>query len=891
MLTQGIQLHNLPSQPTPFIGREPEIAEIVGLLNDANCRLLTLLGLGGIGKTRLAIEVARRFIENDGTAKLLFPDGVFFIPLASLVSPNSIVPTIANILDFHFYKDTPIREQLLDYLRARRLLLVIDNFEHLLDGSDLLTEILESASGVQILVTSREALNIQFEWRREVFGLDVPNGEQIHNSEAYSAVQLFIQRTQQMRKDLDLHTEQEAITKICRLVAGVPLALELAATWIKTLNCGAIANEIQVNVDFLATRMQDLPERHRSIRAIFNHSWGLLTNDEQTVLRTLSVFRGGFTRAAAEQIAGASLTILANLIDKSFIRLDPSQRYYVHELVRQYAQEQLAVANTIDTTANQHMLYYADFLKERAVDIKGRRQLEGLNDVEADFENIRSAWNRAVVQGNADTLDRMIEGLTLFCELRAHYQQGEILFQEAYDRLISHTDSVPSLILNRLHARRLHMNILQLKALHTMQDELEALLDTAQQDTNIEELAFCQRVLGDVYHYFDNKYQALQYFTSAHDNYKTLGDSYYLGRTLRGIAFCYLGMGTEYQDKFKAINQQYLNVTREIGDKSGMAHAIYYEGYHHIFVTGNYTEAMYHMREGGALWEEMGDSKSVGITKSSLGHVFVFLGQFEQAKLLAEEGIKISDKFNHLTVKQISLFVLGTVACIEENYLIGRQHYANIQLDSSEDPNLLAEWGFALVACGLADYQQAQQHIHQVMEFWLTLGGTQTTVWLLVSLPIATLILANQGEPIWAIELLGLAFNHPNQLTGWAEKWSLLTQLRYDLEAELGSDTFNNAWERGHSLDLITEVKKLLLYLKPEDHRSFVANQALIEPLTRRELEVLRLLADRRSNREIADELTVVVGTVKSHVHNICQKLSAHNRHQAVAHARTLNLL
>ncbi len=256
-------MHDFTFTPTPFLGRLQEMNEIGALLSDPSCRLLTLVGPGGIGKTRLALEVASH-------KRASFPDGLFFVPLASLNRADDMLQAIAEATPFRFPQDTRSpREQFLAYLRERhvqRVLLVLDNIEHLLDGVNIITDILAVTTGLKILATSREALNLQEEWVRQISGLTYPDREDGKQLEDYSAVQLFLDRARRIRGDFDLAED-------CRgVVEGMPLAIELAVGWLKTLRPSEIAEEIQHNLDMLATRSRNLQERHRTLRSVFSHS-------------------------------------------------------------------------------------------------------------------------------------------------------------------------------------------------------------------------------------------------------------------------------------------------------------------------------------------------------------------------------------------------------------------------------------------------------------------------------------------------------------------------------------------------------------------------------------------------------------------------------------------
>jgi len=365
----------LPISLNPLLGRERELAAIGQLCQDPQCRLLTLIGPGGTGKTRLALQVATEQQET-------FTHGVAFVPLAPIVNREQAVTAMAEALGLVLYIATDRADQLLRYLREKSLLLVLDNFEHLLMDAPtvaLVGDLLRGAPGLRLLVTSREPLYLQAEWVFEVQGLPVPESAKADELEASSAVKLFLQRAQQARVGFTLAPEDRpAVLRICQLVEGLPLGIELAAAWVLSLSCQEIAAEIERNLSFLTTSTRDVPERQRSISAVFDHFWKLLSVEEQRVLRQLSVFQGGFGREAAEQVVGASLTLLSTLVSKSLLRrTDPrTSRYDMHELVRQYALSHLQKdEQEYIQTRNRHCRYYITLLERREMALKGQTGL------------------------------------------------------------------------------------------------------------------------------------------------------------------------------------------------------------------------------------------------------------------------------------------------------------------------------------------------------------------------------------------------------------------------------------------------------------------------------------------------------------------------------------
>jgi predicted ATPase/DNA-binding CsgD family transcriptional regulator len=330
-------LHNLLCYPSSFVGRESHIEAIRALLcdNDKNIRLITLMGAGGMGKTRLSVEIGHLELDQ-------FADGVYFIPLSGITSAAEIFPTIADVI----YGSMP-GVGLVRYLANKHMLLILDNFEHLatLDGVSELAKILHRTQNIKFILTSRTALNVYGEHLCHLVGVDYPQDD-APDIQRYGAIKLFIDRAQRVQPHFDLQTNRHHVIAICKAVDGMPLAIEMAASWLGKLPCADIAYQIQTNLGFLSHRDVDVEERHRSIRKLFDYSWSLLDESERRVLRRLSLFRGEFGYAAAVQAAGVDYIMLANLIDKSFLYQTTDGVYRFHDLLRQYAEEQLRILDS-----------------------------------------------------------------------------------------------------------------------------------------------------------------------------------------------------------------------------------------------------------------------------------------------------------------------------------------------------------------------------------------------------------------------------------------------------------------------------------------------------------------------------------------------------------------
>ncbi|NUM49225.1 MAG: NACHT domain-containing protein, partial [Anaerolineales bacterium] len=346
--------HPLPAPPTPFIAREKELAQITERLANPHCRLLTLTGPGGSGKTRLALQAARLLQHH-------FLNGVFFVPLAEIEAPH-LLSAFAQHLAIVFRENENPHTQLLNYLAPKEILLVLDNFEHLLPSATLLSEILRTAPEVKILLTSRERLNLRAEWVLEISGMETLPGDK--DPRELDSVRFFLACTQQGGVLLQDDAYPQVLS-ILQKVGGLPLGIELAASWVPSLSLSEIETEITRSLDFLATSFSDMPERQRSLRAVLEGSWRLLTGFEQATLRQLAIFAGGFTAEAAVEVADAHLSTLRSLTHKSLIQRS-GERFLFHELPRLFLNEKLTEnPELLSNTTTRHSRYFAAFLHTR----------------------------------------------------------------------------------------------------------------------------------------------------------------------------------------------------------------------------------------------------------------------------------------------------------------------------------------------------------------------------------------------------------------------------------------------------------------------------------------------------------------------------------------------
>ena len=579
--------HNLPPQMTPFVGRESELAQLQQLLAAPDIHLITILGPGGMGKTRLALALAASQLHGQ-QQPYPFRHGVYFASLARLETADLLVSAIAEAINFRFAESDDLQGQLLRYLAAKAMLLVFDNFEHLLAGTGLVDAILHAAPQVKIVITSRARLNRQVEQLFLIGGMTYPqvnggtNGDSPLELNHYSAVQLFVQCARRVRPDFGLTAaNQPHILKICQLLQGMPLGLALAASWLESLSPRAISREVQQDIDFLVTDMGDVPRRQRSLRAAFNHSWRLLSTREREIFCQMSIFRGGSTRAAAQAVTGATLRDLQALVNKSLLTLTADRRYDVHELLRQYGAEKLAENGERETAVRQqHSHFYCTALQQWETDLKSSRQQTAVAAMEADYQNILAAWNEALTQGYLAQLVNAVNGLGEYYDATGRWVEGVSIMQMGAEKVQAVYGDTPAVattaqLLVWLWAWRVNLSG-TVSGLYTQWEEQSLLLHFLQPGWNLlaqpvlaeldirAEKAFVQLLFGRILPGLEIEKRKEHLAASLH-LYQLLHDNFHVAENLLEQSY-YLFLVEDMPEQAYLLLQESLTLFRQIGE-------------------------------------------------------------------------------------------------------------------------------------------------------------------------------------------------------------------------------------------------------------------------------------------------------------------------------------
>lgn len=626
-------LLNWPHSAKPLIGREAEMAELAELIAKPDCRLLTILSPGGMGKSHLALEVAAAQSRS-------FKQGAAFVSLAPLSSAEYLPRTIADALGVSLSSLADPTEQLVQALREWEILIVLDNFEHLRQGTALLSEILAQAPGVLFVVTSRERLDVEGEWLFELRGLRFPDANSPwQDYEKYSAIQLFLYSARKVQANFMLsQVDWPAIARICAMVGGMPLAIELAAAWVRVISCAEISAEIERGLEILSTSRLDVLARHRSLRVVFDNSWHLLTAEEQRAFRTLSVFRGAFERGEAERVAGVGLPLLSTLVDKTLLNWDHKWRYDMHELIGDYAREKLRESGDEDAIYARLADYILQLAESAEPELRGPLQSIWLDRLDAQRNNLRAALDWTLISESDRTLEtglRIASALAGFWWLRGMSEgRGWLAALLQHPKATKHTVA-------RARALALAADLAieqdgNFAAAHPMYEES---LSISRELGDRQGVATSLLGLGDITYAGGDVAGARSLTEQSLAIWKALEESWGVAWALHRLGD--LAFDQSDMDAARLLYNECLMIRREIGDKSGigwlfsrLGEIARYEGHH------GQAQALY--EESLRMHRELEHKGGVTATLSNMGYLALNQGNLQQARALFKESLSLN---------------------------------------------------------------------------------------------------------------------------------------------------------------------------------------------------------------------------------------------------------
>jgi predicted ATPase/transcriptional regulator with XRE-family HTH domain len=791
-----VRIPALPRPATPLVGRVSEIELLGAWLADSVTHLVTLVGPGGIGKTRLALAVAH---EQQASGR--FEHGVAFVDLAPLSKsdqmPAAIAQAIGLPLESNIERRRSPEQQIIDFLHTRHLLVVLDNAEHLHDGIELVENIIQAAPAVRILVTSRTPLRLPGEQLYPLQGLDTAHGQVEAGQEGASAMALFVQAARRIHPTYRVDAvEQRHIAAICRLVEGMPLAIELAASWVTLLAAAEILAAIRKSIDFLETDLRGVPERHRSMKAVFAATWQRLTEEERRTFASLSVFRGGFTQDAVKRVTGAELSQLRTLAASSLIVYDHGRnRYNIHELLRQYGALRLAELPDLEIAANQaHSNHYINLLRRRQHTLKSRGLQTDLQVLDVETENLNRAWDWAAEHDYVDGIIETIDGLGLYLQWRGRSHEGETAFRcaaAALRRTGKMRHLACALAWQALFARILGQSESAAQLL-TQSCEILDSAALSNHDTRFER-GFVLMQMGAAAAARDTE-SAESHYRRSLAFFEELGEQWYVAETLLGLGHIYLTQGNfagqreavqKALDTYRALGNvrgtaaalsmladidsyrgrplsglelgfEALATFRSLGDPAGIATCLSRIGMTYMSL-GDVINARQVVNESLTLFEEMGSRRDQVIAHAFLCAIELMAGNYWQSHANAERSVAIATSLDDRFVLGVAVGFLGwaqlyignlsgALKTLREAVIITKQTGATMDSVRWYSQLALAQWKNG-------QGQQARSHCHlalhlavQVVDAWSLLTSISSTL----------AILADGEDPVRAVELYSM---------------------------------------------------------------------------------------------------------------------------------------
>jgi predicted ATPase len=697
--------NNLGQSLTSFIGRARESAHVLELLQE-EARLVTLVGPGGVGKTRLALETARQTLQLE-----VFPDGVLMVMLEAINDFEALLSRIVQVLKMNLKPDSPVLEQIIESIGQRQILLVLDNFEHLIEHGFHLTLLLERCPNLRLIVTSRERLNLHGEWITPLEGLNA-------QSDQDAALELLLDRAARIGMQIQTPKEREDALEICKLVHGFPLAIELAVPLLRALNLSELREDLSRNLDLLDNTLRDTPERHRSIRAVFEHSWKMLTPLEQHALAQLAVFRGGATREAIGAINATRLQTLANLTDKSLVQRDETSRFGIHPLLYQFTLEKLLELPDHASSFERHSHYYLTKLERDTAQIRRSDAANATRNIETEFENIRAAWSHAIQNDQALRLEK-VQDLVVFFDQRSRYAEGLIWFEEAIVKL--EIESPESLALAGMLIGAAWLQY-RLRQSEQAQKKAEKAANLARAIGEAGEMVFSKALntLGVIASFSHDYVSAIKFGGEALELARRVGDVSREATCLINLANFEL-MLQSFQQAKKRYEEVLVIAERTQNHKVGILVRLNLSGLL-IFNENdqNYSEIITLINTGLSLAELDHDILAITHFYYLLSLCYFYNFEFDKSEKMAEIAYQKALEMDIFDVQVTTLCVHGRIALFHNqiqkarSYLLSSLRLAHKIVDTLQMLNTLIYFADLESRCGQVN--RAIQYLHTVLE-------------------------------------------------------------------------------------------------------------------------------------------------------------------------------
>jgi len=855
----NVRFHNLPAQFTPLIGREQEVAAVCALLRLPEVRLVTLTGTGGVGKSRLGLQVATDLLDD-------FVDGTCFISLASISDSDLVVATITRTLGVKETGERSLFDLLITYLQDKHLLLLLDNFEQVLAAAQELSDLLADCPLLKILVTSRAVLHIRGEHEFPVPPLALPDLNHLPDSETlsqYAAVDLFLERARASRPDFQLTpTNSRAIAEICVRLDGLPLAIELAGVRIKLLPPQALLTRLGHRLQVLTIGARDVPARQQTLRNALAWSYDLLNAEEQRLFRRLSVFVGGCTLGAMEalysvlgEMPAYVLDGAASLIDKSLLYQTEQEgeepRIVMLETIREYGLECLTESGEMEITRKAHAAYYLALSEQAELELRGPQQVVWLERLEQEHDNLRTALQRLLEQagdeeseqsiGEREMALRLAAALWMFWWVRGHWSEG----RNFLNRALSASEGTAASV--RAKALYAAANLTFVQSDYEWAEALsEESLELYRELGHQVGIAHSLYLLGTVSWARGNTTAARSLLEEALALGREMHYMEYVADSLFSLALL-----TNSQGEFiraRSLFEESLAIFREAKNKRGIAHSLSQLA-QVLFVSQDDQERVHSLiEECLALSREIGFKEGMAASYSLSGQVALGQGDVVTAHSLLEKSVMFYREMGHRYGTAESLAVLGKVEARQGNYAAARSLYEESLTLSGA---LGEKWVVAQRLVGLGEVVAAQGQLAWAAQLW----GASEVLRDAIGVPISPVELADYEHAVSYARV------------------------------HLGEKAFAAAWAQGRSMmpeqALAAKGQKPV----PPPITTITPSPGYPAGLTAREVEVLRLLADGLTDLRIAEKLILSPRTVHAHISSIYTKLGITSRSAATRYA------